>query len=67
MVPVFDPGNLVVVFMLCAVIGIPLSVLTVAIFFVVRQVPSVGAVPDPPCCRNHCCCNVYLDETSGSR
>jgi hypothetical protein len=40
MVPIFDPGNLVVVFMLCAVIGIPLSVLTVAIFFVVRQVPS---------------------------
>jgi hypothetical protein len=40
MVPIFDPGNFLIVLMLFAVIGIPLSVLTVVIFFVVRQVPS---------------------------
>ena len=40
MVPIFDPGNFLLLLMLFAVIGIPLSVLTVAIFFVIRQVPS---------------------------
>ena len=40
MVPVLDPGNFFLLLMLCAVIGIPLSVLTVAIFFVLRFVPS---------------------------
>jgi hypothetical protein len=40
MVPIFDPGNFLLVLMLFAVIGFPLSVLTVAIFFVIRQVPS---------------------------
>lgn len=40
MVPIFDPGNFLLVLMLCTVIGIPLSVLTVAIFFVVRRIPS---------------------------
>jgi hypothetical protein len=40
MVPIFDPGNFLLLLMLFAVIGIPLSVLTVAIFFIIRQVPS---------------------------
>jgi hypothetical protein len=40
MVPILDPGNFFLLLMLFAVIGIPLSVLTVAIFFVFRQVPS---------------------------
>jgi hypothetical protein len=40
MVPIFDPGNFTLLLMLFAVIGIPLSVLTVAIFFVVSYVPS---------------------------
>ena len=40
MVPIFDPGNFSLLLMLFAVIGIPLSFLTVAIFFVVRNIPS---------------------------
>ena len=40
MVPILDPGNFFLLLMLFAVIGIPLSVLTVAIFFVVRYIPS---------------------------
>lgn len=40
MVPIFEPGNFLLVLMLFAVIGIPLSVLTVVIFFIVRHVPS---------------------------
>jgi hypothetical protein len=40
MVPIFDPGNFSLVFMLYTVIGIPLSILAVAIFLVVRKVPS---------------------------
>ena len=66
MVPIFDPGNFFLLLMLFAVIGIPLSVLTVAIFFVLRFVPSrTGAMPDPPGCRNHCCRNIYVNVTSG--
>jgi hypothetical protein len=40
MVPIFDPGNFFLLLMLFAVIGIPLSLLTVAIFFVIRFIPS---------------------------
>jgi len=40
MVPIFDPGNFLLLVMLYAVIGIPLAILTVAIFFVVRYVPN---------------------------
>jgi hypothetical protein len=40
MVPILDPGNFFLLLMLFAVIGIPLSVLTVAIFFVLRFIPS---------------------------
>jgi len=40
MVPIFDPGNFSLLLMLFAVIGIPLSVITVVIFYVVRYVPS---------------------------
>jgi hypothetical protein len=40
MVPILDPGNLVLLFFLYATMGIPLSVLTVILFFVIRLVPS---------------------------
>ena len=39
-VPVFDPGNLALLLMLWAVLGIPLSFLAVVLFFAVRQIPS---------------------------
>jgi hypothetical protein len=39
-VPIWDSGNIMLLLMLWAVIGIPLSVLTVALFFAVRWVPS---------------------------
>jgi hypothetical protein len=39
-VPVFDSGNIVLLLMLWAVIGIPISVLTGVLFFAARQIPS---------------------------
>jgi len=39
-VPVFDPGNFMLLVMLWAVLGIPFSVLTVVLFYVVRWMPS---------------------------
>jgi hypothetical protein len=38
-VPVFDPGNIMLLLMLWAVLGIPLSVLTVILFYAVRWLP----------------------------
>ena len=40
MVPVFDPGNFMLLLMLWAVLGIPFSVLTVVLFYAVRWIPS---------------------------
>ena len=40
MVPVFDPGNFMLLLMLWAVLGIPFSVLTVGLFYAVRWIPS---------------------------
>lgn len=40
MVPIFDPGNLLLLFFLYATMGIPLSVLTVILFFIIRLIPS---------------------------
>ncbi len=40
MVPVFDPGNLMLLFMLWTVLGIPLSFLTMVLFYAVRWIPS---------------------------
>jgi hypothetical protein len=40
MVPVFDPGNLLLLFFLYATMGIPLSVLTVILFLGIRLIPS---------------------------
>ena len=40
MVPVFDPGNIMLLLLLWAVLGIPLSILTVVLFYAVRWIPS---------------------------
>ena len=40
MVPVFDPGNFMLLLILWAVLGIPFSVLTVVLFYAVRWIPT---------------------------
>jgi hypothetical protein len=40
MVPIFDPGNIMVLLMLSVVLCIPRSILTTLIFFTIGQIPS---------------------------
>jgi len=40
MINIFNPGNLGVVFFLCITLGVPLSVLALGIFLVIRRIPS---------------------------
>lgn len=43
MVPIFDPGNLPLLLFLWTYMGLPLSVLTVALFYAIRRIPSSPA------------------------
>jgi hypothetical protein len=41
MISPFEPGNLLLIFLLCVIMGIPFSIMSYAIFLLIRKIPSL--------------------------
>ncbi len=43
MISPFEPGNLILIFLQCVILGIPFSIMNLRIFLLIRKIPSLLA------------------------